>query len=125
MDETKIKSISMGSVYAEDYGESYRFYNGILGLDDVSPMGDMACYFNIGKDQGIYLEGGFELLGADEKSAKASFTFMVGSASKMFEKLKKKGVRMIQSEAMKMGENIYWFQCWDPSDNIVEFMGGA
>jgi predicted enzyme related to lactoylglutathione lyase len=125
MDETKIKGITMGSVYAEDYGESYRFYNGILGLDEVSPMGDKACYFNIGKDQGMYLEGGFELLGADEKSAKASFTFKVESASKMFEKLKKKGVRMIQSEAMKMGENMYWFQCWDPSDNIVEFMGGA
>lgn len=125
MDETKIQSISMGSVYAEDYGESYKFYNGILGLDEVSPMGDKACYFDFGNDQGLYLEGGFELLGADEKSAKAAFAFKVGSASKMYDKLKKRGVRLIQPEAMKIGENIFWFQCWDPSDNIVEFLGGA
>lgn len=114
----------MASVYAEDYDDSYKFYHDVLGFDDVSPMGDKACYFDLGNDQGLYLEGGYELVGADERSAKASFTLKVGSASAMFEKLKKKGIRTIQKEPMKMNDEMYWFQCWDPSDNIVEFLGG-
>ncbi len=124
METTKIQNICMGSVYAEDYDDSYKFYHDILGLDEVSPMGDKACYFDLGNDQGLYLEGGHELVGADEKSAKATFTFKIESASAMFEKLKKRGVRTIHKEPMKMNENMYWFQCWDPSDNIVEFLGG-
>ena len=87
MDSTKITSISMGSIYAEDYDDSFRFYNGVLGLDDYSPMGDKACYFNIGSEQGMYLEGGYDAPEYGFDTAKASFTFKVGSASQMFTKL--------------------------------------
>ncbi|MEO8512497.1 MAG: VOC family protein [Ignavibacteria bacterium] len=124
MDSTKIISISMGSIYAEDYDDSFRFYNGVLGLDDYSPMGDKACYFNIGKDQGLYLEGGYEPPEYGNDAAKASFTFQVNSASKLFEKLRKNAIRTVQKEPMKMAENIFWFQCFDPSGNIIEFVGG-
>lgn len=124
MDSTKITSISMGSIYAEDYDDSFRFYNGVLGLDEYSPMGDKACYFQINEKQGMYLEGGYEPPESGFDSAKASFTFQVGSASEMFAKLRKNAIRTIQKEPMKMAENIFWFQCYDPSGNIVEFLGG-
>lgn len=124
MDKTKITAISMASIYAEDYDDSFRFYNGVLGLDEFNPMGDKACFFNIGDEQGMYLEGGHETADSGAESAKASFTFKVDSASAMFVKLKKNAVRTVQKEPMKMSEDIFWFQCFDPSDNLVEFIGG-
>ncbi len=124
MDKTKITAISMASIYAEDYDDSFRFYNGVLGLDEYNPMGDKACFFNIGDEQGMYLEGGHETADSGAESAKASFTFKVDSASAMFVKLKKNAVRTVQKEPMKMSEDIFWFQCFDPSGNLVEFIGG-
>lgn len=124
MESIKITSISMGSVYAEDYHDSFKFYNGVLGLDDYSPMGDKACYFNIGNEQGMYLEGGYKPADSGLRSSKVSFTFQVGSTSKMFARLKKHGVPTIQKEPMKMNDSMYWFQCFDPSGHIVEFLGG-
>ncbi len=124
MDKTKITAISMASIYAEDYDDSFRFYNGVLGLDEFNPMGDKACFFNIGDEQGMYLEGGHETADSGAESAKASFTFKVDSASAMFVKLKKNAVRTVQKEPMKMSEDIFWFQCFDPSGNLVEFIGG-
>ena len=114
----------MASIYAEDYDDSFRFYNGVLGLDEFNPMGDKACFFNIGDEQGMYLEGGHETADSGAESAKASFTFKVDSASAMFVKLKKNAVRTVQKEPMKMSEDIFWFQCFDPSGNLVEFIGG-
>ena len=123
-DKTKIKHISMGSVYAEDYDTSYRFYRDTLGLADVNSMGDNACYFELGNSQGLYLEGGFDPCRGAGKSAGTTFTFQVESAFDMFGKLKRKGVRTVQKEPMKMADNIFWFQCFDPSGNMIEFLGG-
>lgn len=124
MDSTKIQSITMGSVYAEDYSDSFRFYNGVLGLEEYSPMGDKACYFQINDEQGMYLEGGYDPPEAGFDTSKVSFTFRVGSASQLFAKLRKNAIRTIQKEPMKMNEDTFWFQCYDPSGNIVEFIGG-
>jgi predicted enzyme related to lactoylglutathione lyase len=124
MDETKILSINMASVYAEDYDTCFTFYHDVLGLEGASPTGSKSCYFSIGKNQGLYLEGGYEPSEADIKTARTTFTLEVGSAKAMFEKLKKKGIRTIQKEPMKMAENIFWFQCFDPCGNMVEFIGG-
>ena len=123
-DKAKIKNISMGSVYAEDYDTSYRFYRDILGLVDVNSMGDNACYFELGNSQGLYLEGGFDPCRGAGKTAKTTFTFQVESAFEMFGKLKRKGIRTVQKEPMKMADNIFWFQCFDPSGNMIEFLGG-
>jgi predicted enzyme related to lactoylglutathione lyase len=124
MDSTRIKGINMGSVYTDDYRKSFEFYNGLLGLTDVNPMGETACYFNIGVAQGLYLEGGYTPFENNDKSARSTFTFDVDSVFEMFDKLKEAGVRLIQAEPMKMSDELYWFQCIDPSGNTVEFLGG-
>jgi predicted enzyme related to lactoylglutathione lyase len=124
MENTQIRSISMGSVYTDDYAKSFEFYNDILGLTDYNPMGNQACYFNIGEHQGLYLEGGHIPYESNIKTARTTFTLDVISAFEMFEKLKDAGVKIVQSEPMKMQEGSYWFQCYDPSGNIVEFLGG-
>lgn len=125
MDKTKVKNICMGSIYADDFETCFKFYNNLLGLSDSSPMGKKSCYFEIGK-QGIYLVGGYSRVAADEKNSRTTFTFEVDSAIDMFNKLKEENVKIIQNEPMKMTDEpeTYWFQCFDPSDNIVEFLGG-
>jgi len=123
---TIIKCISMGCIYAEDFDTSYKFYNKILGLNDVVPMGKKACYFKLG-DQGIYLVGGYNSIGQDENISRTTFTFEVDSAFNMQKKLQEEKVKIIQDELMKMTDESkpkYWFQCYDPSNNIIEFLGG-
>jgi predicted enzyme related to lactoylglutathione lyase len=124
MDNTKIKSIGMGSVYAVDYKASYVFYNGLLGLHDVMPMGDNACYFRLSEQQGLYLAGSHKPSAGDYETTRTTFTLDIGSAGAMYEKLNKAGIKIVQTEPVEMGPDMFWFQCYDPSGNIVEFLGG-
>lgn len=123
-DNTQIRSISMASVYTDDYSKSFEFYNDLLGLTDFNPMGNQACYFNIGAMQGLYLEGGYTPFEGNNRIVRTTFTMDVVSAFEMFEKLKEAGVKIVQTEPMKMQEGSYWFQCFDPSGNMLEFLGG-
>ena len=122
MENTKINSIGMGSIYVDDFNKAYDFYNGLLGLE--GQPGENSCFFQLSKEQAIYVEGKYNPVAKDPKSVRSAVTFRVGSAVSMFSKLKNSGVELIQSEPMKMAENIFWFQCFDPAGNIVEFLGG-
>lgn len=124
MESAKILSISMGSVYTSDFSDAFKFYHDVLGLDEVSPMGDNACYISIGEGQGLYIEGGHDPLRGGAKASRTTFTFKVESASAMAAKLKKNAIKLIQAEPMNMGNDMYWFQCYDPTGNVVEFLGG-
>lgn len=122
MSSTKIKSISMGSVYADDFKKAYEFYNGILGLE--GQPGENSCFFQISKEQAIYIEGGYNQPPETDKPTGSAITFQVDSVFDMMNKLNDAGVKIIQAEPVQMAENIYWLQCYDPSGNIVEFLGG-
>lgn len=124
MDSTAITGIVMVSVYAVDYEESFRFYNGVLGLGNWSPMGDHACYFSLPDGRGMYLVGRRNPVDADHLSVRTTFAFEVASAFEMYAKLKATGVELVPSEPMDMGQGYYWFQFFDPSRNIVEILGG-
>lgn len=112
----------MGSLYTSDFKKSLFFYKDVLELEGQA--GENSCYFQVGDDQGFYVEGGYNRHTETEKPECAALTFKVNSASRMYEKLKNTGINLIQNEPVKMAENIYWFQCYDPTGNIVEFMGG-
>jgi hypothetical protein len=122
MENTKITSIAMGSIYVDDFNKAYEFYNGLLDLN--GQPGENSCFFPLSKEQAIYLEGKYNPVVKDSKIVRSAVTFRVESAISMFEKLRNSGVELIQAEPMKMAENIFWFQCYDPSGNIVEFLGG-
>lgn len=124
MNKTKVKSIGMASVYAEDYEVSFKFYNGLLGLDNIIPMGNNACFFRLPGEQGIYLAGGYKLPAGENDKVRTTFTLDVDSAFEMYDKLSGSGIKIIQDKPVEMGENMFWFQCYDPSGNIVEFLGG-
>ena len=114
----------MGCVYSADLEKAYDFYTGILGLDGGNNREAKGCYINITDKIGLYLEGGYEPAGTNEKSARTTFTFDVESAGTAFNKLKVAGIKVLQKSPVKMGENIFWFQCFDYEGNIVEFLGG-
>jgi predicted enzyme related to lactoylglutathione lyase len=123
MDKTKITGINMASVYSSDIKAAYEFYIDILGLDGGDDREAKSMFINIGKD-GFYIESGYSKMEYKPKSARTTFTFKVESVGAMFKKLMDKGITTVHDQPQKMGENIYWLQCFDFEGNIVEFLGG-
>ena len=121
---TMITGIDMASIYADDYSASFAFYNGLLGLDDYSPMGEFACYFQLPDERGLYLIGKRTRAPRPKTEIRTTFCFAVGSTSALLEKLRGAGVECLCEEPMDMGNNNYWFEVVDPSGNILEFIGG-
>ena len=112
------------SSYVADFPAAYRFYSDVLGLEKEFDMGSAACFFKLGADSGLYLQGGNTPAPVDEKSIRSSFTLKVASASAFYAKLQEAGVRFVQNEPMNMGSDNYWFQFYDPAGNILEVLGG-
>lgn len=130
-DSTMIKGISMVSVYAVDFDASMTFYRDILGLQDCQPMGEQAAYFRFGTASdgnpfGMYVIGGRTPLPADlQRPTRTTFSFDVPSVSAMAKHLKANGVRLAFEEPMDMGQGYFWLQAFDPSNNVIEFLGPA
>lgn len=124
-----IKGISMVSVYAVDFEASMTFYRDILGLQDWQPMGEQAAYFRFGVASdgnpfGMYLIGGRKPLPADlERPARTTFSFDVPSVSALAAHLRSNNVRLAFEEPMDMGQGYFWLQAFDPSNNVIEFLG--
>jgi predicted enzyme related to lactoylglutathione lyase len=125
-DNTALLGVSFSSVYTDDYQKAYQFYTEILGMKKQFDMGDLACFLNYGKEdkQGMYLQGGCEKIEYTTESARTAFVFSVESASALYKKLKEFGLKMIFDKPIDMGSGDFWFQCFDPCGNIIEFLGG-
>lgn len=123
MKEDLVTGIAFVSVYATNFEESYRFYTEVIGLVKAFDMGEQACFFDLGDDQGLYLQGGNKPATCEMETTRCSFTLSVKSAGKMFELLKENGVKTEHSEPQEMGPDIYWFVFFDPSGNTVEILG--
>ena len=122
--QTTVMGIDMGSIYAEDYAASFAFYNGLLGIEDYSPMSDFACYFRLPDKRGLYLIGRRTRAPRPKTEIRTTLCFEVPSISAMLEKLKNANVECLCEEPLDMGNNNYWFEAVDPSGNIIEFVGG-
>ena len=120
---TQITGIGIACVYASDYHDAFRFYHELLELNDVQTMSENSCYFKITEKQGLFLVGGYTALQTNEKNVTTTFALSVVSAHAVFEKLKNAAIQTIQATPMQMSETIYWFQCYDPSGNVIEFIG--
>jgi len=123
MYDSVITGIGIVSVYASDYAESFRFYHELLELNDVVTMNQHSCYFKINDKVGMYLIGGFEQPARAQKGVGTTFALQVTSVEQMFNKLRDTGVQLVQSEPMQMNDTDYWLQCYDPSGNVIEFIG--
>lgn len=123
-DATAITGIPFVSVYVDDFADAFTFYHEILGLEKQADMGEKACFFRLGADSGLYLEGGNVPVDVKRDSTRATFTFGTESASAFYDKLRAAGVRIIHAGPMDMGQGDFWFQFCDPSGNILEVLGG-
>jgi len=126
MNGTDLIGIAFVSVYTDNFEEAYKFYTEVLGMKKQFDMGNLACFLNYGKDgkEGMYLQGGNDEPEFTESSSRAAFVLSVKSASALHKKLVDYGLKMIQPEPMDMGAGDFWFQCYSPCGNILEFLGG-
>ena len=122
-DQTRISGVAFVSVYVDDYKKAFKFYSLILGLEKQFDMGDNACFFKMGSN-GLYLQGLNKPVGYTPESMRAGFVLSINSATAMHAELVLNGIKMIQEEPMDMGQGDFWFQCYDPCGNIIEFLGG-
>ena len=120
---TTITGVAFVSVYVDNFKEAFNFYTGLLDLTVQYEMGEEACFFAVGAESGLYLEGGHRYHQVDPLTSRSTFTLAVPSASALFEKLHSAGVRMIDKAPRKVGEGRYWFQFLDTSGNIIEAFG--
>ncbi len=124
MDQTLITGVKFVAVYVDHFETNFEFYNKVLGLEKAYEMGGNACFFHLGKNFGLYLEGGNKKNEIDRKTMRSTFVMQVESATATFEKLNKAGVKLVQDAPVDMGEGEFWFQFYDPSGNILEILGG-
>jgi predicted enzyme related to lactoylglutathione lyase len=123
-DRTAITGIPFACVYVDDLGTACAFYGDLLGLEKQSDMGPDACFFRVGADSGLYLEGKNNAAEIRRDSVRAAFALSVPSASALYAKLESAGTRFVHSAPMDMGQDYYWFQFYDPAGNIIEVLGG-
>lgn len=124
MSDTAITGVTFVAVYVPDFEVGYKFYNEVLGLEKEYDMGTKACYFKLGKDSGLYLQGGNKPATYSADTQRAAFVLSVASAGALFDKLKAAGVRFVQDAPKETGPDMYWFQFFDPAGNILEALGG-
>ena len=124
MNKTKIKKTAFVSVYVKNFEQSYKFYNEVLGLEKEFDMGELACFFKLGEDSGLYLQGGNKKIEYKADTMRTAFVLTVESASAMYEKLKAEGMRFVHKAPVQMGPKDYWFMFYDPAGNILEILGG-
>lgn len=122
--QSAITGIAFVSAYVDDYQAAYAFYADLLGLEKQFDMGPDSCFFKLGSDLGLYLEGGNNAQEVTPKSVRGAFTLSVPSAGALFAKLSEAGVPIIQQKPMDMSQGNFWFQFRDPSGNILEALGG-
>ena len=88
-------------------------------------MGDTSCFFWIGENQyGLFVDGGYKPLRANEDQTRAAFTFKVDSAQDLFARLKAAGAETLTDSPKDMGKGYFWFQFRDPAGNILEAISG-
>ncbi|MBL7975486.1 MAG: hypothetical protein JNJ85_11275 [Candidatus Kapabacteria bacterium] len=123
MYDSVITGIGIGCVFASNYADSFRFYHELLELSDVVTMNEHSCYFVINEKVGIYLIGGYQLPARNPECVGTTFAFEVTSVQQMFNKMRDAGIQLLHSDLVQMTDIDFWFQCLDPSGNIIEFIG--
>ncbi|MBE2217667.1 MAG: VOC family protein [Ignavibacteria bacterium] len=119
---TEITSIKMGSIYVDNFGKAMEFYKDLLGLK--GEPGENSCFFPISPKQAIYVEGKYKPVKSDSGSVRSAITFEVASTGEMLNKLRSADIKIVQEIPVQMSDELFWFQCFDPAGNIVEFLGG-
>jgi predicted enzyme related to lactoylglutathione lyase len=121
----KISGMSFVTVYVDDFQKALEFYQDVLGLEKTHQADVDACFFQVGANQfGLFLAGGAQAKRTKPEDAHTSFVLLVESTAALFQRLTLNGARMVQEEPMDRGEGDFWFQFYDPANNLLEVLGG-
>ena len=121
-ESTTLSGVAFVSAYVDDFEQGYNFYANVLGLEKQYDMGEQACFFKLGENHGLYLQGSNKPRESHPSTARATYTLSVASASAFFAKLKAANVPTVEEQPMAIGE-WYWFQFYDPAGNLLEVLG--
>ncbi len=119
----EVKGLALATIYVDDYQVNLVFYRDVVGLPNMQVMNDHSCYFQLGNDQGVYLVGGFALANRSERQTGTSFAFDVSDIDACYQSISDSGSRMLHEAPVQMNDDTFWFQCSDPGQNIIEFLG--
>lgn len=124
-DAAKISGLWFVTVYVDDFAKAVEFYQDILALEKSHQPESDACFFGVGANtHGLFLQGGARAKTTKPEDSHASFVLTVESASALFQRLRMNGVKTVQEEPMDRGEGDFWFQFYDPANNLLEVFGG-
>jgi predicted enzyme related to lactoylglutathione lyase len=119
-----VAGIGFVTAFVDDFSKALEFYTGTLGLENPQPMGANACYFTFRNDTGMYLVGGNPRRERSDSGARTTFAIEVASARELFDRLKDSVTPPLQTEPMRMNDDVIWFQVDDPAGNRIEIVGG-
>ena len=120
-----LTGIMSANVYVDDFDRAVRFYRDVLKLKRGITMGDTSCFFHIGENQyGLFVDGGYKPLRANDDQTRASVTFTCASAKELFDRLAQSGAELLSESPKDMGKGYFWFQFRDPAGNILEAISG-
>lgn len=118
----KIKDLMMNVIYSHDLEKAIEFYEKYFGFEIERDLGQSSVY---GKSGNIYLWiiGGFKYSSTQSDTSHTSIVYYVEDLFGLFKQFKLDDVMTVQKEPVKMPNEMYWFQAFDPSGNIIELIG--
>lgn len=118
-----LEALDFALIYADDHDKSVTFYSQFFNFKTEYHMPDGSCFGKAG-EVNLWIGANYKKAASSTEAVRLTVMFRVDSSLKLFEELKAAGVRTIQSEPQEMQPGNFWFQFLDPSDNIVEVLGG-
>lgn len=121
-----IKNISAILIWSEDYRKLADWYRGKLDLKPVEELNhpkDTGVGFQVGN---VYFWIGrhSKVKGKNKDIHRHMFNFEVDSVSKVYEKLKSRGVKFLAVPFKAPTFDKYFATFYDLDDNLVQLIGG-
>jgi predicted enzyme related to lactoylglutathione lyase len=118
----RIKDFMMNIIYSHDLKKSIDFYKKYFGFEIERDLGQLSVYGKAG-NVNLWIIGGFKYCSTQGDTSHTSVVYYVEDIFLLFKKFKLDDVSTVQKEPVKMPNEMYWFQAFDPSGNILELVG--
>ena len=117
-----IRDFAMNIIYSENLAETIEFYQKYFGFEIEKDLGKLSVYGKAGNIN-LWIVSGFKYSDSQVNTSHTSIVYLVDDLFSLFKDFKLDGIDTVQEEPFKMPNDMYWFQAYDPSGNIIEIMG--
>ncbi|GIW23386.1 MAG: hypothetical protein KatS3mg068_2393 [Candidatus Sericytochromatia bacterium] len=118
----KIKDFMMNIIYCHNLNKTIEFYQKYFGFEIEKDLGQFSVYGRAGNIN-LWIIGGFKYSSEQGNISHTSVVYYVEDIFDLFKQFKLDDVVTVQKEPIRMPNGMYWFQAFDPSGNIIEFVG--